>query len=218
MNIFFNLLFLIIPIFLILGFGYFLYFYKQREAKNAVKLLKFFNGKFPMPFGSVTFEYCGAIFRIARIAAGGGIYGVSGSFPDLWAYTEKFQKIIIGNPKSKNFTKGNFLILPPHRIVNINGNDLLIGAESEELIEMIGTKIHEDSVLSKDIFELFQEDFSHITFSTELHVGGKTLINKQSVFHYIGSPETIYESPELLESRLKIIMKLAKDLGIRFKK
>lgn len=183
--------------------------------KKSKKLLDFFNATFHFPLGTIEFKYNSNTFYISREARGGGYTGVSGSFPALWAYVEKYPKFIIGNSQSKKFTRGQFLILPPNELINCAGQELLIGSNDVSFI----SRIKSDFINSNlEIKELFRENFAHLTVAQEIHINGLKLFQKKYVFRYTCLPEEIYQNPTILELRLKTILGIFSQLGLKFDK
>lgn len=199
--IFFSLIFIFIPL-----------KYKNKSSK----LLIHFKGKFLFPLGTIVFSYRGVTFFISRISRGGGSYGGGGSYPVLWGYVENCPKFIIGNVQSKDYTRGNFLRLPPYEIIQTADREILIGSTDEIFMVDLKNKISHDSKLAQDITSLVKEKFAHLTVSREFHINRK-FIQSKNVFRLTSMSEDIYQNPSLLESQLNVIVSLFEVAGIQFK-
>lgn len=187
-----------------------------KEKKKYLKFLNYFNAKFFMPLGTIQFSYNKAIFNISRIARGAGIStNVGGSFPVLWSYVESCPKIILGNAESSKYTTGNFLRLPPHKVVSISGFDFLIGSQNEEILDKIKQVLNSEPELAIATSKLFQKNFAHLCIAHEFHILN-FLIKRKNVLRYICLSEDVYENPAMLEEQLKTISDLLLKLKIHF--
>jgi hypothetical protein len=172
--------------------------------KKSSLLLKHLNAKRTF-LGDIVFNFAGDAFRLARIATGGGISSVGGSYPVLEAYTRPCPRLIIGNESSGKFTKGKFLILPKHKIIQVRDMNVLVGSDDSDLM------IKVEKFLSDNPFivpVLFNKPFSHLTVASRIDVGGWSLLQRKTVLNYTGLPESIYENPQEFEIFLKSVLLL----------
>jgi hypothetical protein len=209
----------------LLPFGIFVFFFlltlsvvfvfgPKRERKRSALLLRHFQGRLVFPSGPLEIPYLGALFRIVRLSSGAGTFNSSGgSYPALYAYTSKTPKLIIGNPESGKYAIGKFLILPPHEVVKLGELSFLIGSESQELREQIGSVLKGTPALAQRLSKLFEREWAHLTVSSEFHVVGFS-IQRKTVLRYSALPEETYQRPEILESALQTISDFAEKLGI----
>jgi hypothetical protein len=184
--------------------------------KRSALILRHFQGKFIYPDGKLEIPYSSALFRIDRNSRGAGINNsVGGSFPSLWTYTCQTPKFILGNALSGKYTIGNFLILPTHETVDIEGFSFLMGSKSQEFKERIRTVLMENPALTQKLGKLFQKEWAHLTIATENHIKN-FWIQRRTVLRYMALPEEIYQQPEILEPILQTITDFVEKLGISF--
>ena len=155
--------------------------------------------------GSMVFKFAGEDFRLMRIATGGGIGGVGGTYPVLENYSDPCQKLIIGSETSGKFAKGKFLILPRHKILQIREMNVLVGTDDESLMVKIENGLKENPFI---VPVLFNKPFSHLTISSRIDVGGWKIFQRKTVLSYTGLPESIYENPQEFEIFLKSVLLL----------
>lgn len=181
---------------------FFISYYRNRKRVN--KLIQYFHGLCSKPMGDALFTYRGYEFRLARIARGGGQTGVGGSYPVLSTYldsnsgsmTKSFSKVLVGHAESGRYTRGRFLILPPHSLEDIAGKKYLFGSDDDRTLDLFKRRKMEP-VLGAVVASLFREKYHHLSIGPEVHVSGLGL-RKKRVLSYIGLPEQIYDYPEAL--------------------
>lgn len=145
-------------------------------------------------------------FAVKRMAAGRGYTG-TGSFPQLVCILKSaLPKIIIGHPQSHKFAIGSFFFMPPHEVIEVGSEKILVGSDDKEKLKKIKTSLVSKPDLAKDINLIFNREFSHFTIASEWHVGFYGL-KKNYVFRYTCLPESIYIDPTLLESYLVALEK-----------
>ncbi len=206
----------VVVAFLVLVLGPIVYFGEKKQKQRFKVLIQFMNAKKAGLFAPIEFVRNEIVFRLVRIASGGGYSGVGGSFPTLWCYTKATKKLIIGNANSGRYTNGKFLILPPHKIAIIGSSQFLIGSESMSDVEEICAKLNSNPGLIQKLTVLFQKEFAHLEIATEIHLNARSLFARHYVFRFTGLSEEIYEKPELLVERIEIINELMLAIGVEF--
>lgn len=194
-----------------------------RNKKRAKMLLAYFRGRCSVPIGDVLFSYRSFEFRLARIASGGGQTGVGGSYPVLSMClganvdsTLGAVKIIFGHSECGRYTRGGFLILPPHSMEDLAGKKYLFGSSDEDVRTRF-KNVAADGAVDGIVNILFNKDFHHLTVGPEIYVSGIGF-KRQNLVSYIGLPEDIYDKPELLESYLNSLIGFCAVLNIVPKK
>lgn len=172
--------------------------------KNSSPLLKFLQAKRTL-LGNIVFGFAGDEFQLVRVATGGGIGDVGGSFPVLENYTNPCPRLIIGNESAGKYAIGKFLIMPDHKIIQIRDMNVLIGSDDPVLMAKMETFLRDKPFI---IPVLFNKPFSHLTVASRIDVGGWTLFKKKTVLRYTGLPESIYENPREFELFIKSIQLL----------
>lgn len=162
-------------------------------------------------FGTVHFSFGRDDFRLVRIATGGGISGVGGSYPVLETYTKPCPKLILGNELSGKFTRGKFLILPKHEFIKVRDMNVLIGSTDDDLRKRLEDFLQANPFI---VPTLFNKPFAHLTVATRIDVGGWTIFSRKTVLSFIGLPETIYGNRAEFEIFLKSIQLLKHELNI----
>ncbi len=178
-----------------------------RQKRNS-KLIKYFDGINHFFSGNIDFTYQSNNFSIVNLSSGGGSQGTS-SFTVLSAVMESAQKFMIGHPESKNYCF--FGDLPPvYKIVKINEVDsLLLGADNLEEFEKVLAQLMEFNIEElQNLNNLFSKKFNHIVIKNVIHVGGKYLFHKKCIFHYVCLPPEIIVDPNVLVSKLDLIINI----------
>ncbi|GEM_PF-3227576 len=192
----------------------------SRSKKRVTKLVEYFQGHCSKPIGDAIFNYRGYEFRIVRIARGGGQTGVGGSYPVLTTYlsansestVNAASKVLVGHAESGQYTRGRFLILPPHFTEDIAGKKYLFGSSDERALELFKRQKMEPS-LEPVVSCLFKEKFNHLSIGPELHVSGMG-IRKKRVLSYVGLPEEIYTNPEMIVPYLNSLIDFCAFLNV----
>ncbi len=194
---------------------FFLFVLPRKMKQRSESFLRFFGGRLLWPFGPIEFEHLGFKVRIAEMSSGRGVHGGGGHFLLLWCYVEKTEKLFLGHPESGAYTRGTFLRLPPHIVVEVNGTALLIGGVSLSAVEKTRQLLLNKIDPTNGLALLFSKKFDHLTVADEYHVGGSTLIQRKTVLRYSVLPSAIYDSPEALSPYLNHLVGVMSALGVK---
>lgn len=190
---------------------FFLFVLPRKQEKDSAKLVAHFQGTSLWPLGTVELNFKSSKFWISRLARGGGV-GVqtNGSYPVLWTYVDPCPKLIVGHLDSKRFTRGQFLILPPHEQLQIGSRTFLIGSDQTKTIEDLRSW-SDSEPLAAAFSLLFSKPFHHVTISTEIHILGFKP-QRKCVLRYTCLPEAIYEDPSQLETYFEALQTIQLNL------
>ena len=192
----------------------FLFFWIPLQRKKTYKpLLDFFQAKFHLPLGTISFHFLNAKFYISRIAVGSTSIGSQGSYPVLWAIVQKSPEFILGHAESKKYCRLRFS-KAQEEVLTLGDQHIFLSSTNVQMFDQIKRILTANPQLFGEMLKLFTRDFDHLTVNSERHVKGFK-INQLNVLRYIALSEEIYENPEFLKEQLIIISAFFDKLGIK---
>lgn len=192
-------------VFFVLFFGVVLP--RHRQSFYA-KLRAYYHGVADGIFGDLEFSYAPMVARISRVSSGRG-----GHFL-LWTYVNSGGRIIIGHPQSARYRNGKFLILPPHKNLNLSSMQVLVGADNPAVIEKI-EKNFDSPKFNDACVCLFNEKFNYLTISSELHFDN-FLPSKKWVLRYQPLVSSVFSNPEEMKPYMDAIVEICSVLDVNF--
>jgi hypothetical protein len=186
-----------------------------RNKKINSKFVVYYKGIENYLLGDITFFYGNMRARISRIANGGGGYSnYNGYYVQFWTYVNSRDKLIIGHPKSGRYTRGKFLVLPPHKNIDLTSLQVLFGTDNPALMDKI-QKNSDNKKFDDACAHLFSKEFNHLTISSEIHFD-KFLPSKKYVLKYSPIPGSIFSNPENLKPYMDSIAEVCSILNVDF--
>ncbi len=104
---------------------------------------------------------------------------------ELWGLVASSEKVLIGHEESGKFSRGSFLLLPPHEVYQ----GFLIASKSEAKRTEIKKLIETDTEFHETMKRLTYKEFCHMTVGPEIHVGGPFLLKRVTVLRYLALPD-----------------------------
>lgn len=147
--------------------------------------------------------------RVRRIASGGGYGNVGGSYPVVEFYGRALPRFIVGNESAVKYTRGKFLILPPHEFVDVNGARLVVGSDEPMITQRAINCLKENPQLASVLFE---KKFAHLTTASRIDVSFKfPFFHRKNVCSYVGLPDDGSNEPS--EKVVDAILTIYESLG-----
>lgn len=174
------------------------------RKKRSKKILDHFRGQFSFPLGTISFTYRNTLFYISRLARGGGMTGVGGSYSVLYTYLQSSDSFVIGNEYSNKYSNFFFRRLNSE-LFSLAGGKIYISSNDQLCIKKIKDILSSDLDFALKLSSLFEKDYAHFSLGKEFHVAGWGVVKRKSVFRYICLSEKIFEDPHILENQLDII-------------
>ena len=165
--------------------------------------------------GTISFTYRNTLFYISRLARGGGMTGVGGSYSVLYTYLQTSDSFVIGNKNSKKYSNIFFRRLNSE-LFSLAGKNFYISSNDQLCIKKIKDILNVDLDFALKLSSLFEKDYAHFSLSKEFHVAGWGVVKRENVFRYICLSEKNFEDPHILEKQLDIIQDFLQRMSLAY--